>query len=263
MLLRRITKHVKDQNWFAVGLDFLIVVMGIWVALMVSQWTEKNQQRKDLERAEAAINTELQSSYYYAYERLATTSCRIGQYQQLADMLLDMETPWPGAPDIYGEGALTEGRAFKPVLRSPARPWASIVWDAEIDKGTLDIMDAQKLAQLSTLYQGIKTMQDMQANIFRFESRLQVLANPLDLSMSDRLRYYDILTEADAIASLLELGAGATVNSIETNGLVTFTDTEKAEVRAFLEERNRIRADIYGDCTENIILPLLGDNDET
>ena len=26
MLLRRITEHVKDQNWFAVALDFVIVV---------------------------------------------------------------------------------------------------------------------------------------------------------------------------------------------------------------------------------------------
>jgi hypothetical protein len=26
MMLRRITEHVKAQNWFAVGLDFVIVV---------------------------------------------------------------------------------------------------------------------------------------------------------------------------------------------------------------------------------------------
>jgi len=37
MLLRRITKHVKDQNWFAVGLDSLIVVDGVFVGLQVQQ----------------------------------------------------------------------------------------------------------------------------------------------------------------------------------------------------------------------------------
>ena len=31
MLLRRITKHVKDQNWFAVFIDFLIVVVGVFI----------------------------------------------------------------------------------------------------------------------------------------------------------------------------------------------------------------------------------------
>ena len=29
MILRRITEHVKAQNWFAVGLDFFIVVVGV------------------------------------------------------------------------------------------------------------------------------------------------------------------------------------------------------------------------------------------
>lgn len=36
MLLRRITKRVKAQNWFAVGLDFAIVLLGV-TPLLFSQ----------------------------------------------------------------------------------------------------------------------------------------------------------------------------------------------------------------------------------
>jgi hypothetical protein len=32
MILRRISAHVKDQNWFAVGVDFVIVVIGVFSA---------------------------------------------------------------------------------------------------------------------------------------------------------------------------------------------------------------------------------------
>ena len=32
MILRRLTKHVKDQNWFAVALNFCIVVLDIQLA---------------------------------------------------------------------------------------------------------------------------------------------------------------------------------------------------------------------------------------
>jgi len=32
MILRRITEHVKTQNWFAIGLDFVIVVVGVFIA---------------------------------------------------------------------------------------------------------------------------------------------------------------------------------------------------------------------------------------
>jgi len=40
MLLRSLTKHVKDQNWFAVFLDFFIVVIGILIAFQITNWNE-------------------------------------------------------------------------------------------------------------------------------------------------------------------------------------------------------------------------------
>ena len=46
MLLRRITKHVKGQNWFAVGLDFFIVVAGILIAFQITNWSERSSERK-------------------------------------------------------------------------------------------------------------------------------------------------------------------------------------------------------------------------
>ena len=46
MLLRRITKHVTDQNWFAVFLDFLIVVVGILIAFQVTNWNDTKQAQE-------------------------------------------------------------------------------------------------------------------------------------------------------------------------------------------------------------------------
>ncbi len=42
MLLRRITQHVRDQNWFAVFIDFIIVVVGVFIGIQVNNW---NTQR--------------------------------------------------------------------------------------------------------------------------------------------------------------------------------------------------------------------------
>jgi len=46
LLLRSITKHVKDQNWFAVALDFFIVVAGILIAFQITNWNEARNERK-------------------------------------------------------------------------------------------------------------------------------------------------------------------------------------------------------------------------
>ncbi len=38
MILRRITEHLKAQNWFAIAIDFVIVVVGVFVGIQVSNW---------------------------------------------------------------------------------------------------------------------------------------------------------------------------------------------------------------------------------
>ena len=46
MLLRRITQHVKEQNWFAVALDFFIVVAGILIAFQITEWNERRVDKQ-------------------------------------------------------------------------------------------------------------------------------------------------------------------------------------------------------------------------
>ena len=43
MLLRRVMKHVRDQNWLAVGIDFLIVVTGVFIGIQVANWNAERQ----------------------------------------------------------------------------------------------------------------------------------------------------------------------------------------------------------------------------
>ena len=45
MLLRRVTLHVRDQNWTAVLIDFVIVVIGVFVGLQVQDWNEFRKDR--------------------------------------------------------------------------------------------------------------------------------------------------------------------------------------------------------------------------
>lgn len=45
MLLRRVIEHVKAQNWFAVGIDFLIVVVGVFIGIQVANWNDARRDR--------------------------------------------------------------------------------------------------------------------------------------------------------------------------------------------------------------------------
>lgn len=45
MILRRVIKHFREQEWTAIFLDFLIVVVGVFVGLQVSNWNAERLQR--------------------------------------------------------------------------------------------------------------------------------------------------------------------------------------------------------------------------
>lgn len=40
MLLRRVIEHVKAQNWFAVGLDLAVVILGVFIGFQVDRFYE-------------------------------------------------------------------------------------------------------------------------------------------------------------------------------------------------------------------------------
>jgi hypothetical protein len=48
LLLRRVTKHLKEQNWTAVGIDFLIVVLGVFMGIQVQGWYESQREKQQV-----------------------------------------------------------------------------------------------------------------------------------------------------------------------------------------------------------------------
>ncbi len=52
MLLRRVIEHVRSQQWTAIGIDFVIVVFGVFVGIQVSNW---NASRLEAQRAQGYV----------------------------------------------------------------------------------------------------------------------------------------------------------------------------------------------------------------
>ena len=48
MLLRRVTEHIKAQNWFAVCIDFVIVVVGVVIGIEVANWNDVRNNKVGL-----------------------------------------------------------------------------------------------------------------------------------------------------------------------------------------------------------------------
>ena len=62
MVIRRIREHVATHNWFAVGIDFLIVVAGIVIGTQVNNWNQARIERKQGDEYRERLLADLQSN---------------------------------------------------------------------------------------------------------------------------------------------------------------------------------------------------------
>src|SRR5687768_6483143 len=45
MILRRVREHVSQHDWFAVAVDLVIVVLGVFLGMQVNNWNEVRVER--------------------------------------------------------------------------------------------------------------------------------------------------------------------------------------------------------------------------
>ena len=61
MILRRLAQNLKEQNWAAIFIEFVLLVLGVFLGIQVANWNEdrhlRAQEREFLERVRAEITT--------------------------------------------------------------------------------------------------------------------------------------------------------------------------------------------------------------
>lgn len=62
MLLRRVIVHFRNQEWTAIALDFMIVVVGVFIGIQVSNWNEARAHRAEERGFLAQLRNELNDS---------------------------------------------------------------------------------------------------------------------------------------------------------------------------------------------------------
>lgn len=119
MLLRRVIEHVRAQNWTAVGIDFVIVVVGILLAMQISEWSQARQDRVRERAYLARMAAELQQSF-----QDIEASIEIAQEREALGRLLidsvDDEEPVRADPGRYLLALLKGGYTYSPEIRSHA-----------------------------------------------------------------------------------------------------------------------------------------------
>ena len=85
MILRRVVEHAKTQNWFAVTLDFFIVVMGVFIGIEVANWNQARQDRQEERRYYGQLLVDLRGDL----EVFSRAESRADMYDEAAQLVID------------------------------------------------------------------------------------------------------------------------------------------------------------------------------
>lgn len=71
MLLRRVAMHVRKQEWTAIAIDFVIVVVGVFIGIQVSNWNDERLREQTAQTYIERIREDLRANLGDFSERLA------------------------------------------------------------------------------------------------------------------------------------------------------------------------------------------------
>ena len=90
MILRRMREHFTHHNWFAVAVDFLIVVIGVFLGIQASNWNQARETRAQAREYRAMLQSDLDANL----ENLATRRRYYGWVRNEAlATLADLDRP--------------------------------------------------------------------------------------------------------------------------------------------------------------------------
>jgi len=164
MLFRRIGKHVKEQNWFAIWLDVFIVFLGVFIGLQAENWNEARRSNAEAKTYYARLIEDLRAEE-------STRLSQIAYYQRTKQ---------------HGEAAL---RALQQGGGSPGERFlvdvyqATQMWNYRTQRATYDellsgsianaIPDATLRRQLANYYVSLETSELAQLERTPFRDNLR------------------------------------------------------------------------------------------
>ena len=127
MLFRRISIHVKDQNWFAVFIDFAIVVIGVFIGIQVANWNEVQSTKTELRASLESLDKEITHN-------MGLIDVVLDYYiEGKTDMTLGRETL--NACDYSPEGQAALERIFFDLVEDVQPNFVTVALDQIADQG--------------------------------------------------------------------------------------------------------------------------------
>lgn len=250
MILRRLIEHVRTQNWFAVALDFLIVVLGVFIGLQVQEWSGRRDDRAREKQiiADMLADLEIDRAQYangMAYDKrgvaAASASMRGAElapiefeFQALDTTVIDYEFDVDALPEQPAD-QLDRLWTYVVIRNFPAT--STSTYDAIVGAGDIGIIEDREIVR------AIQTYHNRTVSVVLQNEKLQsIRENTLRVGADYGLATFSPLPPADyyrLVADEPRLSASIRVLatfSIFHHGELRDADAHAAELQTRLRE---------------------------
>lgn len=249
MILRRVIEHVKAQNWTAVGIDFAIVVVGVYLGLQVQEWSKSrdDRQRESQIVADMLADLQIDRSQYangieYALRRIGAANASLegaglppvsfGYTLPSAD-IVDYAFDISKTPEIAQD---ERGRLWSAVVLGYFPTPSTSTYDAIVGGGDIKVLRDRDLVRDIQLYRNLTGSVSIQN-----EKVVDIRADVLRIGMKYGLAPYVVMPPEDyyrLIASEPELAAAIRLQAtfaIFHHGEIASADARAAQLQRRLE----------------------------
>lgn len=185
--IRRTIEHLKSQNWVAATVEFVVVVIGIFLAFQVDRWYESSQKLEDVRANLVALSNDFADSRKLLDESIA-------RHERAAEAALRVTSI-----GVEEAGAISH-RDFYSLLRAVYAPLGFSpvrrTYDAMISTGEIEVIpDAELKQELASFFALMDVITDMQENLNLLRTLVldPYFAKNLDLSAILRLAHPEVI----------------------------------------------------------------------
>lgn len=222
MILRRLTENLRNQNWTAIAIEFVIVVLGVFIANQVTDWNAHEADKRRGVVYQQQLTTELQSDLQLRqrlmgyYNAVQTSAVR-------ADALLQQPTPNPR--DLVINAYRASEYAYGESSRA--------TWDEIISSGDIALIPGSVKAPVDDYYK-IDAAQEVRGTFSASPYRQLVR----------RLISYEVQSAMRAHCSDQNDALGRIVGFVATCDLSGVGDAQFAASARALQQNPQVLADL-------------------
>ncbi len=160
MLLRRVIAHLREQEWTAIAIDFVIVVVGVFIGLQVNNWNEARVERAKEFGYLVRLHEDLARSIVTIERTVGMLERQSAGQTVLLDALARCAVP-PGAGGEIEYAISTLGYINAPIF-------SSRTYDELTSSGSFDLIANEKIRTgLSDIVRRVGHLSQTVENIYR------------------------------------------------------------------------------------------------